>query len=98
MKGATKFPTVAKCHHGGLPPSKCDDLISIWRGGVRTVSMHSVLLDIGWCLAAIAVMGAGYTILAAVLAGRFMRNAGDVDGHSPAVTILTRLPGAERER
>jgi len=57
--------------------------------------MHSLFLDIGWCLAAIAMMGAGYTVLAAVLAGRFMRNADDAAVQSPAVTILKPLHRGE---
>ena len=53
--------------------------------------MHFVLADIGWVLAAIALAGAGYTLLAAVLVGRFMRGRHSATGHSPDVTILKPL-------
>jgi ceramide glucosyltransferase len=53
--------------------------------------MHSVLFDVGWCLAAIAMAGTGYTLLSALLAGRFMRNADRASPQSPAVTILKPL-------
>ncbi len=35
--------------------------------------MQSFLLDIGWALAAVAVVGTAYSLLAAVLVGRFMQ-------------------------
>src|SRR5690349_3217574 len=57
--------------------------------------MQSLVLDIGWGLAAVAVIGAGYTLLAAVLAGRFMRNAESSAVQSPAVTILKPLHRCE---
>jgi len=57
--------------------------------------MHSLLLDIGWCLAAVATAGTGYTLLASVLAGRFMRNAQGADLQNPAVTILKPLHRGE---
>ncbi len=57
--------------------------------------MHLLLSDIGWCLAAIAVVGTGYTFLAAVLAGRFMRRDGGAGAPSPAVTILKPLHQGE---
>jgi ceramide glucosyltransferase len=53
--------------------------------------MHSLLFDVGWCLAAIAVVGTGYTLLSALLAGRFMRNPEGASIQSPAVTILKPL-------
>ena len=57
--------------------------------------MHSLVLDIGWGLAAVAVIGAGYTLLATMLAGRFMRNADSSAAQSPAVTILKPLHRCE---
>jgi ceramide glucosyltransferase len=57
--------------------------------------MHSLFFDIGWSLAAIAVVGAGYTLLAAALVGRFMQSAESAAGHSPAVTILKPLHQGE---
>jgi len=57
--------------------------------------MHLLLSDIGWCLAAIAMVGTVYTFLAAVLAGRFMRTDGGAVAHSPAVTILKPLHQGE---
>ena len=53
--------------------------------------MHLLSIDIGWILAAIAVGGASYTLLAAVLVGRFMRAPQTVTGHSSDVTILKPL-------
>jgi len=57
--------------------------------------MHLLLSDTGWCLAAIAVVGTTYTLLAAVLAGRFMRKDEDAGAQSPAVTILKPLHQGE---
>ncbi|HEX4635122.1 MAG TPA: hypothetical protein VH189_03000 [Rhizomicrobium sp.] len=57
--------------------------------------MHLLLLNIGWCLAAIATVGAVYTFFAAVLAGRFMRSADGATVPSPAVTILKPLHQGE---
>ena len=57
--------------------------------------MHFLISDIGWCLAAVAVVGAGYTMLAAVLAGRFMRDAESSAAQSLAVTILKPLHRGE---
>jgi ceramide glucosyltransferase len=57
--------------------------------------MHWMLVDIGWILAAIAVGGAGYTLLAAILVGRFMRSQHSTTGHSPDVTILKPLHQGE---
>jgi ceramide glucosyltransferase len=59
--------------------------------------MHSLLSDVGWCLAAIAMVGTGYSLLSALLAGRFMRNAEDSGPQSPAVTILKPLHQGEPE-
>jgi ceramide glucosyltransferase len=57
--------------------------------------MYWMLVDIGWILAAIAVGGAGYTLLAAILVGRFMRGQHSATGHSPDVTILKPLHQGE---
>jgi ceramide glucosyltransferase len=57
--------------------------------------MHLFFTEIGWVLAAIAVAGAGYTLLAAILVGRFMQTPQSVAGHSPAVTILKPLHQGE---
>jgi len=57
--------------------------------------MHSVFLDVGWCLAAIAMVGTGYTLLSAKLAGRFMQNIEGASGQSPNVTILKPLHQGE---
>jgi ceramide glucosyltransferase len=54
-----------------------------------------LLTDMGWMFATIALAGATYTVLAAVLVGRFMRRPGC--GHQPAaaVTILKPLHQGE---
>src|SRR5476649_1267172 len=57
--------------------------------------MHSLFFDVGWSLAAIAVVGAAYTLLAALLVGRFMQSAESATAHSPAVTILKPLHQGE---
>jgi len=57
--------------------------------------MQSFLLDIGWALAAVAVMGTTYTLLAALLVGRFMQKPQSDALHSPAVTILKPLHRGE---
>lgn len=53
--------------------------------------MQSLFVYAGWCLAAIAMVGTGYTLLSAVLAGRFMRSVEGMASQSPAVTILKPL-------
>ena len=53
--------------------------------------MHLMFLDIGWILVAIALGGAGYAFLAAVLVGRFMRGPQTGTAQSPDVTILKPL-------
>jgi len=50
-----------------------------------------MLLNIGWCFAAIAVVGTVYTAIATILAGRFMQSADRAAAPSPAVTILKPL-------
>ena len=57
--------------------------------------MQSFLLDIGWALAAVAVVGTAYSLLAAVLVGRFMQKPQSDALHSPAVTILKPLHRGE---
>jgi ceramide glucosyltransferase len=57
--------------------------------------MHSLFIDVGWGLAAIAVVGAAYTLLAALLVGRFMQSPENAAVHSPAVTILKPLHQGE---
>jgi len=57
--------------------------------------MQSFLLDIGWGLAAVAVVGTAYSLLAAVLVGRFMQKPQSDALHSPAVTILKPLHRGE---
>ena len=57
--------------------------------------MHSLFVYAGWCLAAIAMVGTGYTLLSAVLAGRFMRNTESSSVQSPDVTILKPLHQGE---
>jgi len=57
--------------------------------------MHSLFFDIGWFLAAIAVVGAGYALLSAVLVGRFMQTPSGAAAASPAVTILKPLHQGE---
>jgi ceramide glucosyltransferase len=57
--------------------------------------MHLLFSDIGWILTTIAVGGVSYTLLAAVLVGRFMRARETVSGGSPDVTILKPLHRGE---
>ncbi len=57
--------------------------------------MHSLFLYVGWVLMAIAVVGAAYTMLAALLVGRFMKKPEGAAAHSPAVTILKPLHQGE---
>src|ERR1700744_2249078 len=55
---------------------------------------------LGWVSAAIALVGAGYALLAALLVGRFMRGDRPGPGHFAPVTILKPLhqgePGLEQ--
>ena len=53
--------------------------------------MEGLFTDAGWMLAAIAVIGGGYALLASALVGRFMRRDAPDAAHSPAVTILKPL-------
>lgn len=59
--------------------------------------MHALILDVGWLFAAVAVMGTGYTLLSALLVGRFMRAPQNSGRHSPPVTILKPLHQGEPE-
>jgi ceramide glucosyltransferase len=53
--------------------------------------MNELFFDIGCVLAAVALIGAAYALLAALLVGRFMRHETRSADHSPAVTILKPL-------
>jgi len=53
--------------------------------------MNEFFQDIGWMLAAIAMMGAAYASLSALMVGRFMRRAPRATDHCPAVTLLKPL-------
>jgi ceramide glucosyltransferase len=55
------------------------------------VSAHLYLIDAGWILLAVAVAGTAYTLLAALLVGRFMRKAPGTAPGCPSVTILKPL-------
>jgi ceramide glucosyltransferase len=57
--------------------------------------MQSFLLDLGWGLAAVAVVGTAYTALAAALVSRFMQKPQNAAAHSPDVTILKPLHQGE---
>lgn len=57
--------------------------------------MHSLFIDVGWALVAVAVMGAAYTTLASVLVGRFMQSPESASAQNPAVTILKPLHQGE---
>ena len=57
--------------------------------------MHALVLDVGWLLAAVAVVGTAYSLLSALLVGRFMRAPQSGGRHSPAVTILKPLHRGE---
>jgi ceramide glucosyltransferase len=52
-------------------------------------------MDLGWGLAAVALVGTAYTLLSAVLVGRFMQAPQNAARHSPAVTILKPLHQGE---
>ena len=57
----------------------------------------AILQDVGWAASAVALVGAVYALLAAVLASRFMRVGQDHPSarHAAAVTILKPLHGDE---
>ncbi len=61
------------------------------------MTMHWLFIDVGWGLAALAVVGTAYALLAAVLVGRFMNVPQSVALHGPAVTILKPLHQGEPE-
>jgi ceramide glucosyltransferase len=61
------------------------------------MNMHWLFLDVGWGLAAIAVLGTAYALLAAALVGRFMNMPQSAAFHSPAVTVLKPLHQREPE-
>ncbi|MES2473339.1 MAG: bacteriohopanetetrol glucosamine biosynthesis glycosyltransferase HpnI [Pseudomonadota bacterium] len=53
--------------------------------------MNSIFTMLGWAFCAVALIGAGYALLSAVLAERFMRRKSAAATHHPAVTILKPL-------
>jgi ceramide glucosyltransferase len=55
------------------------------------VAMVSLFTDLGWLFAAVALLGAGYALLSAVLVARFMRREQKAPEHAPAVSILKPL-------
>ena len=55
------------------------------------MSADLYLVDAGWVLSAVAVAGTAYTLLAALLVGRFMRKPPSAVRSCPAVTILKPL-------
>jgi len=59
------------------------------------MSMHGLFTDMGWGLAAVAVIGAAYTVLSAILVGRFMRREPNTLAGAAAVTILKPLHQGE---
>ncbi len=65
------------------------------RGGARRRNMEQLLNLVGWICAGIAFAGAAYAVIAALLAGRFMRQGAGEPRQFPAVTVLKPLHGAE---
>jgi ceramide glucosyltransferase len=61
------------------------------------MNMHWLFMDVGWGLAAVAVLGTAYALLAAALVGRFMSKPQSAALHSPAVTVLKPLHQREPE-
>jgi ceramide glucosyltransferase len=59
------------------------------------VGAHLYLVDAGWILLAVAVTGTAYTLLAALLVGRFMRKTPGTAPNCPSVTILKPLHRGE---
>jgi ceramide glucosyltransferase len=57
--------------------------------------MASLFTYLGWAFCAVAVLGAGYTLLAAWLVGRFMRDETKSAAPAPNVTILKPLHQCE---
>ena len=57
--------------------------------------MHLFLIDAGWALSAVAVAGTVYTLLAALLVGRFMRKPPGAPADCQSVTILKPLHRGE---
>jgi len=58
---------------------------------IHRIGMSRFLTDIGWVLAAVALVGAAYTLLSAVLVGRFMRRVPAALAEARPVTILKPL-------
>ena len=65
------------------------------RWGFQNVTMQQLSIDIGWILTAIAIGGAVYTVLAALLVGRFMQVPQTGAGQNTDVTILKPLHQGE---
>jgi ceramide glucosyltransferase len=65
------------------------------RAGPLAVSMTSLFSDLGWLFAAVAVIGAGYALLASVLVYRFMGREQRPAAAASAVTILKPLHQCE---
>jgi ceramide glucosyltransferase len=59
------------------------------------VGAQLYLVDAGWVLSTVAVAGTVYTLLAALLVGRFMRKPPSAVRNCPAVTILKPLHRGE---
>lgn len=55
------------------------------------MGMNGLIADIGWVLAMVALVGAAYALLSAVLVGRFMREEPNASAQGTAVTILKPL-------
>lgn len=57
--------------------------------------MDSVFITLGWAFCVIALVGAGYALLSALLAARFMRRTSPANADHPAVSILKPLHQSE---
>lgn len=57
--------------------------------------MNGLFADIGWVLALVALVGAAYSLLSAVLVGRFMRQEPNASAEGTPVTILKPLHRGE---
>ena len=64
-------------------------------GGDGALDMDSVFTTLGWGFCAIALIGAGYALLCALLAAHFMRRAATANADLPAVSILKPLHQSE---
>ncbi len=57
--------------------------------------MDSVFITLGWAFCVIALVGAGYALLSALLAARFMRRTFPANPDHPAISILKPLHQSE---